>query len=110
MFNIVKSIYQKGDILGEYEQFQAIYILGFISKDKDLLDYLPNLVSYLFNINATHFIYLLYFSLPKKYNIPYCKTEKPKEEKESELMINLSKKFYWSKKEIEMYKELINGR
>ena len=109
MFNLVKSIYRKEEILGKYEQFQANYILSILAHDKDLLDRCRSLVPYLYHIDPTHFVYLCYYTVPRKYYIPFIKSKKQKDIKKEEFIENLKKKFYWTEKETKEYEKVIDN-
>lgn len=108
--DLLKTIYVKEKVATELDKIDVGFCISLtktLSKDKDNLPVLKQLVDYLFYISPEDYFYLLYFSIPKKSFIP--RTMKFEKEKESEdkFLDFLRDIFQYGEREMKIFKEEI---
>ena len=107
MFDIIKPLYQKNGLKEKYEMFELLWVISILIQDKNLLPIIRVTMPSMFKSDPTKIMYILYSEIPQKSHVPKFNFKKPKEETVNKLMQNLTKYFGWSKKEVGLYKELI---
>ncbi len=109
MFELIKCIYRKNKMFGKFEMYQVFFVINALLQDRDMVPAVQNAMNFIYEIEPTHLMYLLYYTTPKKYNMPRFSFKKKEDKSEvvSEFMQNLAKYFSWSNKEIGLYKEFV---
>jgi len=110
--NYVDCIYRKdGRIkeLSKEDEWMPIYLNKVFAMDKDCAEAMNTIIKYHFYISPTHYFYLLYLLIPKKYNytIPSVKKFTDKET-EDQLVENIKKVLGWSNREYKLNEKQLN--
>lgn len=107
--DLLKTVYTKQKLEETNDLGMCIALTKTLSKDKDNLPALKQVIDYLFYVEPIHYFYLLYFYIPQKSFIPRTiKFDKEKKEKDefSELVQRILE---FSDTEMQIHKEEINS-
>jgi len=108
-FDYIKNIYQKNNLKpDEWDMSSNIAVSKWLSKDKDCIHIVKKLLHYLFYLEPINYYYLLYFNLPKKFNIPYFKKIEKEEAKENKVYEKIRYILNWSSRELELNKKILD--
>ena len=109
LFEIIRVIYSKKKLDIDSDTTTNMTLSKWLSFDRDNLECISKVLLFLFWVKPQHYIYLLWFNIPKKFNVPFLK--KPSQEnneEENELFNKIKDVFNWSQREFFLYKPLLN--
>jgi hypothetical protein len=106
----IKSVYTKdGKIKKVDEQWVTFYLNKCLIQDKDNAERMSMAMQYCLYLSPTHYFYLLYMLIPKKFNYTVKSTKKAQEPEEDKLVDKLKYIMGWSTKEYESNKKQITA-
>jgi hypothetical protein len=109
-FDYVRSVYTKD---GKFKEVDEVWVNIYLNKclvqDKDNADILARVADYTFYLEPTHYFYLLYILIPKKFNFNVMKTPKKTEEDEDQLEAKIRAVLGYSRKEFELNRKQIES-
>ena len=104
--NYVDCIYRKnGSIkaLAKEDEWVPIYLNKIFAMDRDCAEAMNTIIKYNFYISPTHYFYLLYLLIPKKFIYTIPSVKKFTEDKDEDALVtNIRKVLGWSKKEYKL--------
>ena len=109
MWDIYKAIYQKTKLPEfDYDVGTCIVISNWIAKDTSQTLKVKNILPYLFYIEPKHYIYLLYASITKKYQIPRFPKKKKVKEKDNKVYNRMKDLLGWSDRELKFQSNILD--
>lgn len=108
-FDIIKAIYQKTKVDFTADTSLCLIMTKVLSREKNNLPILKQILQYQFYIEPQHYFYLLFLGIPKQYRVPFFKKiakEKPKTE--SKVVEKIKYVLGWSQREVELNREIID--
>jgi hypothetical protein len=108
MYELLKTIYLKHIYAINTDLSMNIALTTVLSKQKNNLTFLNNIVQYLYYINPIHYFYLLYFCIPQSSYVPKSLKINKIEEKENKVYNRIKQLFNWSDRELELNKTILN--
>jgi hypothetical protein len=109
IFEVVNSIYKKQPmVVDKLDIGLCIALTNILRLNKNNLLVLKKIVNYLFFIEPKRYLMLLFVSIPQQ-TPPFIKgIKKQEEQKEDLLYTKISYILDWSKKELKLYKPLLD--
>lgn len=90
------------------EEWLPLYLNKCFIQDKDCSEIINRIIEYCFYVSPTHYFYLLYILIPKKFNYNFQYPKKAsKDDTEDELVNKLKQFLGWSEKEYQLNKAQI---
>lgn len=110
IYETVNALYKKEPItIPKIDVSLCIALTNILKLDTNNLTILKKLTEYLFYLEPKRYIMLLFILLPQKIRVPFLKKiEKVTEEKEDKLYNKIGYVLDWSKKELNIYKFLLD--
>ena len=108
LFDLIGALYHKKVNTSLVSQELLPVLVKWLSWDSVNISYLKSLIPFLFYIDAQHFYYLLFFTLPKRERIPRLQKLDKKKEEESELVKKLQYVLDWSNAELKANYKILN--
>lgn len=106
-FDIIKSLYQKNKGYEQVDLALCITLNKWLGFDRSNMTALRKCLPFLYFIEPSHFYFLLFFSIPRKYDIPFLKKVEKKEPKEDALLDKIQFQLQWSNREMKRHKTII---
>lgn len=106
---LLTSVYNKEKLLvDDINIGLCIALSKWLSFDISNIYILNKIVKYMFFVEPETYYYLLYFNISKKQKIPYLSKIDKIEEKEDELMNKIKETLFWSNREYNYHKDILD--
>ncbi len=107
IFDLINSIYTKTYIEPETNTFLNLTISKWLSYDKYNLQVLKQIFPLIFYVTPTHYYYLLWLNIPKKFRAPFLKKIEEVEYEPPILFQKIKEYFGWSNREFMLNRKLL---
>ena len=109
IFDIIRAIYQKTQLPNwEYDIQTCITVSKWISWDQSETTKIRRIIDYIFYISPIHYVYLLYFCVTPKQQVPYLRKPPQVEQKENRLYQKIQYILNWSDRELKVNHKLLD--
>jgi len=106
--DLLNTVYTKQKLAETDDVGYCISLTKTLSKDRDNLPALKEIIPFLFYVEPKHYFYLLYFGIPQKSYIPRTIKFDKEKESESSFLDIIQNLFQYSDREVKIFKEEFN--
>jgi len=107
-FEAYKSIYQKQKLYPEADWQLCIVLNKWLGFEKSNVGIIKSLLPYMFYVEPKHYFYLLFFNIPKRWDIPYHKKIAKIKTKQNRLLDKIQYVLGWSNREVKFNKAILD--